>query len=80
MEAIFQPTNSAMILEGAKKHGIGTTLGIFNTAMSIGMFIGALAAGVLIDSFGMSTGFMIVGGVVLASTIISWPLLRTPRR
>ena len=80
MEAIFQPTNSAMILEGAKKHGIGTTLGIFNTAMSIGMFIGSLAAGVLIDSFGMSTGFMIVGGVVLASTIISWPLLRTPRR
>ena len=80
MEAIFQPTNSAMILEGAKKHGIGTTMGIFNTAMSIGMFIGSLAAGVLIDSFGMSTGFMIVGGVVLASTIISWPLLRAPRR
>ena len=78
MEAIFQPTNAAMILEGGRSHGMGTTMGIFNTAMSIGMFIGSLAAGVLIDNFGMTAGFMILGGVVFLSTLASWPLLRVP--
>ena len=78
MEAIFQPTNSAMILEGGRSHGMGTTMGIFNTAMSIGMFIGSLAAGVLIDSFGMKAGFMIVAAIVFASTLVSWPLIRVP--
>jgi MFS family permease len=78
MEAIFQPTNAAMILEGGRSHGMGTTMGIFNTAMSIGMFVGSLAAGVLIDNFGMTAGFMILGGVVFLSTLVSWPLLRVP--
>lgn len=78
MEAIFQPTNSAMILEGGRSHGMGTTMGIFNTAMSIGMFIGSLGAGVLIDAFGMQAGFMIVASVVFCSTLVSWPLIRVP--
>ena len=78
MEAIFQPTNSAMILEGGRSHGMGTTMGIFNMAMSIGMFIGSLGAGVLIDAFGMQAGFMIVASVVLCSTFVSWPLIRVP--
>ena len=78
MEAIFQPTNSAMILEGGRSHGMGTTMGIFNMAMSIGMFIGSLGAGVLIDAFGMLAGFMIVASVVLCSTFVSWPLIRVP--
>ena len=33
MEAIFQPTNSAMILEGGRSHGMGTTMGIFNLSL-----------------------------------------------
>ena len=78
MEAIFQPTNSAMILEGGRSHGMGTTMGIFNMAMSIGMFIGSLGAGILIDAFGMQAGFMIVASVVLCSTFVSWPLIRVP--
>ena len=78
LEAIFQPTNSAMILEGGRSHGMGTTMGLFNTAMSIGMFVGSLAAGILIDSFGMTAGFMVLAGIVFFSTLLSWPMLRVP--
>ena len=77
-EALFMPTNSAMTLEGGRSFGMGATMGVVNTAMTIGMFIGALAAGLLIDQFGFTLAFVLIGATVASSLAISGPMMRTP--
>jgi DHA1 family multidrug resistance protein-like MFS transporter len=77
-EAIFMPANSAMTLEGGRAFGMGSTMGVINTAMSVGMLIGSMAAGLLVDAVGMTIAFAIVGLVVVLCAAISWPMIRAP--
>ena len=77
-EALFLPTNSAMTLEGGRSFGMGATIGVVNTAMTIGMFIGSLAAGLLVDQFGFTLAFVLIGVTVASSLAISGPMMRPP--
>ena len=77
-EAVFMPTNSAMTLEGGRSFGMGSTMGIVNTAMTIGMFIGSMTAGLLVDWFGFSLAFVFIGLTVASSLAISGPMMRAP--
>jgi len=79
-EALFMPANSAMMLEGGRSHGMGATMGLFNTAMTIGMFAGSLGAGLLVDGFGFRIAFMLIGVIVALSAGVSVPMMTaTPR-
>jgi DHA1 family multidrug resistance protein-like MFS transporter len=79
-EALFMPANSAMILEGGRSHGMGATMGLLNTAMTIGMFVGSLGAGLLVDGFGFRIAFMAIGVIVALSASVSVPMMTaTPR-
>jgi MFS family permease len=79
-EAIFMPASSAMIMEGGRSHGMGATMGLFNTAMAMGMFVGSLGAGLLVDEFGFRIAFMLVGVIVALSASVSVPMMAaTPR-
>ena len=74
-EAIFMPANSAMVLEGGRTHGMGATMGLFNTAMTGGVFIGSLGAGLLVDATDLSGAFILVGVIVALGSGVCVPML-----
>lgn len=55
--SISLPAASAMILKEGKLYGMGSTMAIFNSAMSIGLAIGPLTSGVILDLWGLSGVF-----------------------
>ena len=77
-EALFMPANSAMTLQEGRSFGMGATLGVFNAAMAIGMFTGSIAAGLLVDQFGFTLAFALIGATVALSVAISGPMMRNP--
>ena len=79
MEAAFMPTTSAMALEGGRTFGMGSTMGVFNTAMNGGMFFGALAAGLLVGWFGFGPAFLIIGVAVAFIGLAAAPMMHSPR-
>ena len=79
MEAVFLPTTSAMALEGGRSFGMGSTMGVFNTAMNVGMFFGAILAGYLVDVLGFGQAFMVLGASVVVGGVIAAPMMRNVR-
>jgi MFS family permease len=51
--AISIPAASALAVQIGTKIGMGTSMGIFNTAMSIGMIIAPITLGLVMDAFGV---------------------------
>ena len=74
-ESLFMPTTSALAMESGQEFGMGATMGVFNTALTLGMFIGSISAGFLIDEFGFGMAFLIIGSVVASSCLLSIPML-----
>jgi predicted MFS family arabinose efflux permease len=46
-------------------------MGVFNMSMSAGILVGSLAAGLLVDSYGVEYAFPFVAVALLISTIVS---------
>jgi len=61
--AISLPATSALAVLEGRKMGMGSVMGIFNMAMSIGLASGPLLGGLLMDSLGIYSIF-IFGGVI----------------
>ena len=78
VEALFLPATSAMAMEGGRSFGMGATMGVFNTAISVGMFIGALCAGILVDQFGFGFTFIILGVVVASTGSLAVSMMKVP--
>jgi len=51
------PAASAMIVEEGRKFGMGSTMAMFGVAFSIGMAVGPLVGGVLVDTLDISSVF-----------------------
>ena len=56
-ESMAVPSVNAMTVEKGRVLGMGSVMGIFNTAMSAGLLIGALAGGAIDDSYGTAWVF-----------------------
>ena len=74
-ESLFMPTTSALAMESGQEFGMGSTMGVFNTALTLGMFIGSISAGFLVDQFGFGIAFLIIGSVVASFCLLSIPML-----
>ena len=74
-EAIIWPTLAALATEEGRKFGQGTMMGVFNLAMSAGVFIGAITAGVTSDWLGLNWSFPLIGGLVLALSLFATRLI-----
>jgi len=68
-EAIIWPTLGALATEEGRLYGQGSLMGVFNLAMSGGVFIGALGAGFSSDLFGLRYSFVLTGLLVLCLTM-----------
>lgn len=55
--AVAIPAATAMVVLIGEKVGMGTSMGIFNTAMSVGIVIGPLTLGLVMDNFGVGNIF-----------------------
>ncbi len=61
--AVSQPASSALTVEEGRKFGMGSTMAMFSMAFSIGMAIGPLLAGVIVD-FGNINSVFYFGAIV----------------
>ena len=67
---------TAIIAEEGREFGTGSTVGVFNTAMSIGQIVGPVLSGVLLDRYGMGSVFYFSGFISLISVLAFWVLTK----
>jgi len=60
-EALIWPVLGALAAEEGRLYGHGTMMGVFNLAMSSGIFLGSLGAGAAMDLLGLQWTFSTVG-------------------
>jgi MFS family permease len=65
--ALSIPALTAIVAEEGKKLGSGSTVGVYNTAMSFGQILGPLVTGFLLDIFGMGAVFNFTGIIGITS-------------
>ena len=80
-EAVLWPVLGAWAAEEGRTHfGHGTMMGVFNLAMSAGVFTGAMLAGLSMDSWGMRHAFHLTAAAVLVLPLVSAVLIRAGER
>jgi MFS family permease len=75
-EAFVAPTLGAFAMIEGRVYGQGAMMGVFNMSMSGGILVGSLAAGALVDSFGVEYAFPAVALALLVSTFASAAMIR----
>lgn len=73
-EALIWPTLGAIAVEEGHQYGQGSMMGVFNMAMSLGVLIGSLVAGSLMDLIGLEYAFYITS-IILAVSAVAGSLL-----
>ena len=66
--AISIPAASALMVEGGRKFGMGSTMAIFTMALSIGLIIGSVGGGVIVDWININSVFYFAAGMGLVGT------------
>ena len=78
-EALIWPVLGALAAEEGQLYGHGTMMGMFNLAMSSGIFCGSLGAGWGMDFWGLRWSFVTIGITVLFLSLFAVRLIRSPR-
>ena len=73
-EALIWPTLGAIAVEEGHRYGQGSMMGVFNMAMSLGVLIGSLVAGSVMDLIGLGYAFYITS-IILAVSAVAGGLL-----
>lgn len=70
---ISVPAASALMVEEGRKFGMGSTMAIFGMAFSIGMAIGPLLGGVIVDTINIRSVFYFGAGIsILGTSLFIW--------
>ncbi len=73
--AVSLPASTAVIVEEGKKYGMGSTMAIFNVAMSLGLGVGPLVSGIIYDLFDLKTIFYFSAVLGIAGTMLAGKFL-----
>lgn len=76
-EAVIWPVLGALATQDGRYYGQGTMMGVFSLAMSSGIFLGAIGAGISMDLLGLQWSFINIGIVVFVLTMVAAWLIRT---
>jgi len=79
-EAVVWPALGAMATEQGRMFGQGAMMGVFNLAMSGGVFLGALGAGLLMDFFGLAWVFYLIAVFLLLTSLLSKGMIDKGRK
>jgi MFS family permease len=74
--ALATPALSAIAAIHGRDIGLGTTMGVIETAMSTGMTVGPLVSGIIIEAVGLKPIFSFGGAVTVTGTAAFYLLLR----
>jgi MFS family permease len=74
-EAIIWPTLGALATEEGRHYGQGAMMGVFNLAMSSGVFIGAIGSGLISDLLGLNWAFLLTGILVFGLSLVATRLI-----
>ncbi|HVN94833.1 MAG TPA: MFS transporter [Syntrophorhabdaceae bacterium] len=67
--ALTIPATAALLVEEGRFHGMGLTIGFFNSAMNLGLLVGPLLGGVLMNSSSLSSIFYVAGLMGVAGIV-----------
>lgn len=70
------PAAGAVATELGREHGMGSLMGYFNMSMSLGMIVGPIIAGLILDGFGTESVFLFAAAVGFFGSLRSFALLR----
>jgi DHA1 family multidrug resistance protein-like MFS transporter len=76
-EALIWPVLGALATEEGRVYGHGTMMGVFNLAMSSGIFFGSLGAGWVMDFWGLRWSFITIGIIVLFLSLFAIEMIRS---
>jgi DHA1 family multidrug resistance protein-like MFS transporter len=68
--AISMPAATAINVKIGSRYGMGTSMGLFNTAMSVGMILAPLISGAVMDLWGLKYVFLVAGGISFIGILI----------
>jgi len=77
--AVSMPSAAAITVEVGQRLGMGVSMGLFNTAMSVGMIVAPLIAGVVMDTLGVKPVFFVAGVISLLGTFVFYHYVRRGR-
>jgi len=71
--ALAVPAASAIAVEEGRKFGMGTTLAAFNVAMSIGMAVGPILSGAIVDFVNIDAAFYFgAASILVGMAVFAW--------
>jgi len=71
----FPTTNAIMTVKG-RTTGMASVMAVFNFAMSAGMALGPLIAGVIYDEMGLSWVFVVLSVISTLGLLLLYPFMR----
>lgn len=77
--AVSLPASTAVVVEEGKKFGMGSTMAIFNVAMSLGLGTGPLVSGLVYDLFSLESIFYFSAFLGIAGTLVAGRYLSPSR-
>lgn len=75
-EAMIWPVLGALATEEGRSYGQGTMMGVYSLAMSSGVLLGALTAGISSDLLGLRWSFVLIGVVVFVLSMVAARLIK----
>ena len=74
--AMSQPAATAMVVVGGKNVGLGFAMGLYNLAMGLGMIVGPVMSGAIMDIFGLDHIFYTSSIVFFVAAAVIYGLTR----
>jgi len=75
--ATSMPSTAAITVEAGQKLGMGISMGLFNTASSVGTIAAPLIAGAVMDTLGVKSVFYVAGMLSLLSALVFYYYIRS---
>ena len=74
--ALAIPANSALAAQFGRIHGMGSAMGLLQTSFAVGMSVGPLIAGLILDFAGLNMVFVFTSTVVVGGSILFYVVTR----
>ncbi len=70
-EALVWPVLGAFAIEEGRRYGQGSMMGVFNMAVSAGVFLSSVMAGLFMDLYGLGFAFYSIAVIVIVSVAVA---------
>jgi MFS family permease len=74
-QAFYMPAAYALMVVEGRSMGMGATLGVYSTSLTLGLAVGPLVSGLIVDAFGLRATFLLcaVFGAIATAMVLVRP-------